>query len=228
MSYDGTTRDTWPRWPGAWPTRSNVQRPGNVSLGGQGPADAALPSGAVASQVTDALRLRTHIVLIGLPGAGKTTVGSALARLLDCPFIDLDEDVVRHAGRPIATIFATDGEEHFRALEREATLRVQRAPPSIVAAGGGWATVPETVALLRPPARLTYLKVDPASAARRLHRSAHLRPLLRDGAEAALERLLNGRQKAYEGADWVVDTQVLTRQAVMDRLVALIKDESCP
>ncbi len=181
----------------------------------------------MASQVTDPLRLRTHIVLVGLPGAGKTTVGSALARLLECPFIDLDEDVVRHAGRPIATIFATDGEEHFRALEREATLRVRQAPPSIVATGGGWVTVPETVALLRPPARLTYLKVDPASAARRLHRSAHLRPLLRDGAEAALERLLDGRQKAYEGADWVVDTQVLTRQAVMDKLLALIKDESC-
>jgi shikimate kinase len=178
--------------------------------------------------VTAPVALRTHIVLVGLPGAGKTTVGAALARVLDCPFVDLDEDVVRYAGQPIAAIFASHGERHFRTLEREATLRVQRTRPSIVAPGGGWVTVPETVALLRPPARLTYLKVDPATAARRLHRSAHLRPLLRSGPEAALEQLLESRRKAYEGSDWVIDTQVLSRQQVIDKLVALVTDESSP
>jgi shikimate kinase len=172
--------------------------------------------------------MRAHLVLVGLPGAGKTTVGSALGKALDCPFVDLDEDVVRHAGRPIARIFETDGEERFRALEREATLRVQRSAPSIVAPGGGWITVPETVALLRPPARLIYLKVDPATAARRLHRTAHLRPLLRGGAAAALQHLLDVRRDAYEAADWVIDTQTLTRQEVTNRIVALVMQESSP
>ena len=167
-------------------------------------------------------------MLVGLPGAGKTTVGSALARALECPFVDLDREIVRHAGQPIAAIFASHGEQHFRALEHEATLRVRETRPSIVAPGGGWVTVPGTVALLRPPARLTYLKVDPATAARRLHRSAHLRPLLVPGPAEALEALLEARQGAYEQADWVVDTEVLTRQQVIERMVALIRGESSP
>jgi shikimate kinase len=65
---------------------------------------------------------------------------------------------------------------------------------------------------------LTYLKVDPATAARRLHRSAHLRPLLLPGPAEALEALLEARQGAYEQADWVVDTEVLTRGASVTKL----------
>jgi shikimate kinase len=160
--------------------------------------------------------------LVGLPGAGKTTIGSALAKALQSPFVDLDADIVRHAGRPISALFAAHGEAHFRALEREATMRLRGAPPSVIAPGGGWVTVPETVALLRPPARMTYLKVRPAAAAHRLRRSVHLRPLLRQDPVGTLERLLAARTLAYEGADLVLDTEVLTRQDVIQRIVSLV------
>jgi shikimate kinase len=157
-----------------------------------------------------------------LPGAGKTSVGSVLAKSLNCPFVDLDAEIVRCSGRPISAIFASRGEEHFRLLEHEATLRLRDALPSVIAPGGGWVTVPETVALLRPPAQMAYLKVDPATAARRLHRSAHLRPLLRRDPERALEQLLEARRASYEAADWVVDTEVLGRQEVIDRITVLL------
>jgi shikimate kinase len=158
-----------------------------------------------------------------LPGAGKTSIGSMLAKSLNCPFVDLDADIVRRTGRPISAIFASRGEQHFRLLERDATLRVREARPSVIAPGGGWVTVPETVALLRPPARMAYLKVDPATAARRLRRSAHLRPLLRRDPHGALTRLLDARRAAYEAADWVVDAEVLDREEVIERIILLLK-----
>jgi len=166
--------------------------------------------------------LDVHLVLVGLPGAGKSTIGHAVARALRRPFVDLDAEIVRRVGRPIATIFASEGEAHFRALEREATLQLREAAPSVIAPGGGWVTVPETVALLCPPARMTYLKVGPVAAAHRLHRSAHLRPLLRDDPLGALERLLAARRAAYETADLEIDTEVLTRQEVIRRILSLV------
>jgi shikimate kinase len=169
------------------------------------------------------VQLPSHIILVGLPGAGKTSVGSMLARSLECPFIDLDAEIVRHTGRAISAIFASRGEPHFRMLERDATLRLRDAQPSVVAPGGGWVTVPDTVALLRPPAHMAYLKVDPATAARRLHRSAHLRPLLRQDPHGALLQLLDARRAAYEEADWVIDTEVLGRQEVIQRIILLLR-----
>jgi len=167
-------------------------------------------------------RLPAHLVLVGLPGSGKTTVGRAVAGVLRWPFVDLDLEIVRRAGQPITAIFAVHGESHFRALEREATLHLREHSPSVIAPGGGWVTMPDTVALLRPPARMTYLKVSPAGAARRLRRSARSRPLLKHDPLGVLERLLLARGAAYENADLVVDTEVLTRQQVIDQIVALV------
>lgn len=167
-----------------------------------------------------------HLLLVGLPGAGKSTIGSRLAKVLECPFVDLDADIVQRVGSPISLIFASQGESHFRSLEQQATVRLRGVPPSVIAAGGGWVTVPETVALLRPPARMTYLKVGPTVAARRLRRSAHLRPLLRDDPVGALEQLLAARHVAYEAADLVVDTEVLTKQEVIQAIVSLVRQET--
>ena len=84
--------------------------------------------------------------------------------------------------------------------------------------------MPETVAVLRPPARMAYLKVTPAAAATRLHRSVHLRPLIREDPERALSRLLGEREAAYSCADLILDTESLTRQDVIDALRRLALD----
>lgn len=162
-----------------------------------------------------------HLILVGLPGSGKSTVGRAVAATLGWPFIDLDAEIVAREGRPIAAVFASGGEARFRELEREATERLRGGRPSVVAPGGGWITVPTTVALLWPPARMTYLKVSPETAYRRLRRTVRLRPLLQRDPLRALRTQFEARRAAYEQADLVVDTELLTLQEVTQRLVAL-------
>jgi shikimate kinase len=164
-----------------------------------------------------------HLILIGLPGSGKSTVGRAVAAALGWPFVDLDAEIVAREGRSIASIFASDGEPRFRELEREATIRLRDASPSVVAPGGGWVTSPETVALVCPPARMTYLKVSPETALRRIRRTVRLRPLLRRDPLVALRRLLERRRASYERADLTVDTELLGMQEVTQRIVALAR-----
>ena len=125
------------------------------------------------------MRLPSHVILVGLPGAGKTTVGSMLARSLDCPFIDLDAEIVRHTGRSISAHLCRAWRTSLPAARAASDSRLRDAPQRVVAPGGGWVTVAATVALLRPPARMAYLKVSPAEAARRLGRAVQSRPLLR-------------------------------------------------
>jgi shikimate kinase len=162
-----------------------------------------------------------HLILIGLPGSGKSTVGRAVAAALGWPFVDLDAEIVVREGRPIATIFASDGEHRFRELEREATVRLRDAQPSVVAPGGGWVTSPDTVGLVCPPARMIYLKVSPETAFRRIRRTVRLRPLLRRDPLETLRGLLDRRSAAYERAELVVDTELLDMQEVTQRIVAL-------
>lgn len=164
-----------------------------------------------------------HLVLVGLPGAGKSAVGRRTAPRLDRPFIDLDREIERAAGLSIAEIF-TRGESAFRALERDATAALVAAPPAVIAPGGGWIIVPETVALLRPVARTIYLKVEPVTALRRLGPTVVRRPLLRGetaDALAAMQGFLLARRRAYEAADEVIDTEHLSLQQVMDAVVEL-------
>jgi shikimate kinase len=147
-------------------------------------------------------------------------VGRAVAAALGWPFVDLDAEIVARAGQSIAAIFASRGEPHFRELELEATARLQGAPPSVVAPGGGWVTAPATVALLCPPARTVYLTVSPETALRRLRRTVRLRPLLRRDPLTALRRLLDARRSAYEATDLLIDTELLDLQGVTHRIVS--------
>lgn len=214
--------DTWPKSLGGWPISPSMPsgRSGSKTFRSR---DGRPPPGGPSADAGRVPGLDVHLILVGLPGAGKTSIGAGLAKALGSPFVDLDAEIVRQVGRPISAIFAAHGEDHFRSLEREATQRLRGTRPCIVSVGGGWVTVPTTVALLRPPARMVYLKVGVATAARRLHRSARLRPLLRQDPAGALERLLAARQGAYETADLVVDTEGLTRQQVIGRLVSLLR-----
>lgn len=164
-----------------------------------------------------------HVILVGLPGCGKTTVGRAVADRLNRPFVDLDEEIERREGESIGQIFGERGEAYFRELERQLTQELRACGGMIVSSGGGWVANPGLVSLLRPPGRLIYLKVRPETALERLGANRSLRPLLsRPNPLGELKRLHVARRSGYESADWVVDTEPYGLQRVIDEVTGLV------
>ena len=164
-----------------------------------------------------------HIVLVGLPGAGKSTVGPALAQRLGLPFVDLDREIERMAGLAVPQIFLERGEPAFRELERRATEGLGDAPSAVVAAGGGWIANPGAPALLPAGSRIIYLRITPAAALRRLGAAVRERPLLagRDPL-GTLERLLEERGPLYlKMSDHVIDVEHVEIQQLVHFLAEL-------
>jgi shikimate kinase len=165
---------------------------------------------------------KPHLILVGLPGSGKSTVGQAVAERTGRTFLDLDHEIERREQRSISQIFAEQGEPYFRRREREVTEELALAGTMIVAPGGGWIADSEVVALVRPPSRLVYLKVRPETALTRLGPMRSVRPLLmRPNPLGELERLLAARKAAYEAADHVVNTELYNLQRVIERVIEL-------
>jgi len=165
-----------------------------------------------------------RLVLVGLPGAGKSTAGAGAAHALGWDFIDLDKLIAAAIGKPIPEIFATVGEARFRDMEREVTRELAQgaSKPFVAAPGGGWVTDAESVALLRKPGKLVYLKLSPAEALRRLGTEAGGRPLLQVADPLAeMERLAASRAPFLAVADEVIDVEQLDPQQVISRLVVL-------
>lgn len=159
------------------------------------------------------------IVLVGPMGAGKTSIGKRVARILELGFVDTDAIVVRSHG-PIADIFTTHGEAHFRELEREA-VRQSLAQGGVVSLGGGSVLDPDTRADLRAH-RVALLTVSPAIVAGRIG-GGH-RPLLAEEGEdpvARWRRILEERMPLYtEVADATFDTSHGPLSDVVDQIVA--------
>ena len=103
-----------------------------------------------------------NVVLIGMPGCGKSTLGKLLAAEMGRKFVDLDEEIVKRAGRPIPEIFATEGEETFRALETEVTADICRESSLVIATGGGVVTRERNLPLLSQNGRVVFLDIHPA------------------------------------------------------------------
>src|SRR5665213_2687632 len=119
---------------------------------------------------------RPHLILVGLPGSGKTTVGQAVAAATGRTFLDLDSEIERREGRSIGQIFAENGEAYFRKRERELTEELTLVGNMIISPGGGWVTQPENLRLVRPPSILVYLRVRADTALERLGPMRTLRP----------------------------------------------------
>jgi shikimate kinase len=162
-----------------------------------------------------------RVVLVGPPGAGKTTTGRALAALLGVPFRDTDSDVETAAGMPVAEIFFQHGEAHFRELERAAVAAALDQADGVVALGGGSVLDDSSRRALASP-RVAFLDVGLPDAARRVGFNRD-RPLLLGNPRAQWKQLMQARRPLY---DEVATVTVLTdglspaqaAQAVADRL----------
>lgn len=148
--------------------------------------------------------MKRHIVLVGLPGSGKTTVGRRVAELLDTALTDIDETVAMAAGRTVSAIFAGEGEPLFRAMERAAMDGAMAAPPHVISPGAGWIAQPGNLEAAAG-AYLIYLRVSVEMAAGRLAGDAS-RPLLAgDDPAGRMRALLVEREAWYRQAAATVD-----------------------
>jgi shikimate kinase len=160
-------------------------------------------------------------ILIGPPGAGKTTVGRLLAGLLEAEFLDTDDVVEEAAGKPVSDIFISDGEAVFRGLEREAVARTVASHRGILALGGGAVMDPGARQLLAGQ-RVVYLETGFAAAAHRTGLDAP-RPLLIGNPRTRMRELLAERLPVYEGLAWVtVSTDDRAPQEIADEIAATI------
>ena len=163
-----------------------------------------------------------HLVLVGLPGVGKSTAGAAVAARLGRRFLDFDTEIERREGVSVSEIFAEKGEAYFREVERQLTTELVDMEPAVVAPGGGWITNPGVVALVRPIGSIIYLRAHPETVLRRMGAARDDRPLLRGPAPLrALAALLAAREAAYAAADHVIDTDLLDPQQVIDKIAEL-------
>lgn len=144
------------------------------------------------------------IALVGLMGAGKSTVGRRLANRLGRSFFDSDNEIEKAAGLSVSDIFSLHGEEEFRRGEQGVLKRLLDDPPHVLATGGGAYLSPETRALMRDKAVTIWLNADLETLWKRVSRRTH-RPLLRQpDAKQVLSNLFDQRRPIYELADLTV------------------------
>jgi shikimate kinase len=174
------------------------------------------------SAIDPALSSRT-VVLVGMMGVGKSSVGKRLAQALGLPFRDADEEIERAAGQTINEIFASRGEAEFREGERRVIARLLDEPPHVLATGGGAFMHPETRALVKAKAVSIWLKADPEILARRVGRKDN-RPLLRGkDPKTVLAELLAARAPSYGQADLVIESTDGPHQHTVDLIIAALK-----
>jgi shikimate kinase len=166
-------------------------------------------------------RLKRHVILVGLPGAGKSAVGRMAAGILGVEVRDIDTTVERRLGMTIAEIFASQGEAAFRELERRETVRALEGEPAVIIPGGGWAAQPGNLDWARGRALTVYLEAAPTTAVARV-RVQGGRPLL-DAADPAdrMRSLLAERSTYYEACDLRLSTENKTAAQVAEELVEL-------
>lgn len=173
--------------------------------------------------MTAAVSGRRHLVLVGLMGAGKTSVGMRCAARLDRAFVDTDEVIEATTGRSVTDLFR-DGEDAFRSLERQAVADACAAPdPVVVSCGGGAVLDPDNRRVMRATGTVVWLDAPARTLAGRVGEHAGgSRPLLAGGAPTVetLERLAALREPAYEAAAHVrIDTDGLGVDEVSDAVL---------
>lgn len=162
------------------------------------------------------------VILVGPMGVGKTTVGEILAARLGTRCRDTDDDIVETAGKPISEIFLDQGEQHFRALEREAVRTALAEHTGVLALGGGAVLAPETRQLLAG-APVVFLDMDVAEAVKRVGLDAP-RPLLMMNPRKQWRELMDARRPLYtEVATAVVSTENRTPDEVAGEILDVLE-----
>jgi len=173
---------------------------------------------AVSVALVDALGPRS-IVMVGMMGAGKTTVGRRLAARLGIPFTDADAEIEHAAGQSIGDIFANHGEEAFRDGERKVIARLLESGPQVLATGGGAFVCDETRAQIEKAGVSVWLRADFDTLMRRVRRRS-TRPLLSgDDREQVLAKLMSERYPVYSRADVTVTTRDVPHEVIVGEIV---------
>jgi shikimate kinase len=189
-------------------------------------ADVALPQAPAAISHDAAALLaalgRRSIVLVGMMGAGKSSIGRRVAARLGIPFVDADVEIEQAAGMSIADIFAAHGEPYFRAGEARVIARLLDQGPQVLATGGGAFINMQTRANIRDKAISVWLKAELDVLTRRLRRRTD-RPLLKTADPAAtLANLLAERDPIYGEADVTVISREIAHDVIVGEIVAAV------
>ena len=165
------------------------------------------------------------IALLGLRGAGKSTLGAKLAEALKVPFIELDREVEKEAGAELGEVFALYGQDAYRRFERRALERVlAQNERAVIATGGSLVTDAGTYRILRERCLCVWLKASPEEHMARVIAQGDMRPF--KGRSAALDeirQLLGDRDRLYSRADVTLDTSGKTPRASLSQLLSLVK-----
>jgi shikimate kinase len=181
-------------------------------------------SGAAASEAPIVAALgRRSLVLVGMMGAGKSSVGRRLAQRLGLPFVDADTEIERAAGMSIPDIFATHGEPDFRAGEARVIARLLDSGPQVLATGGGAFMNAETRAAIAARGISIWLNAELDVLMRRIKRR-HDRPLLQtEDPAATLRALMQTRYPVYALADLTVQSREVAHDRIVDEIIAALR-----
>ena len=168
-----------------------------------------------------------HIALVGMRGAGKTTVGQLFARRRTVPFYELDQIIENDIGLSLAEIFDLEGEEYYRAVEEKTLEKVLKRRPGIIAAGGGLVMNPTAFFLLKLNAFTVWLQASPEALLTRVRSSKDQSRLgAAPQASKQLKAILDRRTPYYAQADLVIDTTRKSPEAAVDVIVHAITEPS--
>ena len=170
--------------------------------------------------------MKKHIVLIGLPGAGKSTVGRIVAERLHAGFVDIDTILIRKEGKPIAMIFAEKGEPAFREMERKEVAAALAREPAVIAPGGGWAAQPGALDGAKLRGYFVYLKAPAEIAAGRAEPSGTRPVLMGDDPLARMRELFTARDPYYAKANATVQTEAKSAESVAAEVVKLAQSSA--
>ena len=179
-------------------------------------SDVVTPNGATA--LATALGNRS-VVLVGMMGAGKSSIGRRLAGRMEIPFVDADIEIEKAAGMSIAEIFSAHGEAYFRAGEGRVIVRLLDGGPQVLATGGGAFMNPETRATIRAKGISVWLRATLEVLNRRIKRRGD-RPLLKDSDPVeTLKRLIEQRYPVYAEADVTVESREVPHETIVDEIL---------